>query len=71
MKVYHIVYKTVNILNNKFYIGVHKSTKLMDEYLGSGKWIGRSIKKYGRENFIRESVYKLVPMVKKLNWYLF
>lgn len=57
MKVYHIVYKTINLVNNKFYIGVHKSSKLMDEYLGSGKLISLSIKKYGRENFIRENLF--------------
>jgi len=57
MKVYHIVYKTTNLLNDKFYIGVHKSTKLQDSYLGSGKWISRSIKKYGRDNFRRENLF--------------
>lgn len=31
----HIVYKTVNKLNNKIYIGVHKQLGLeFDEYLG-------------------------------------
>lgn len=43
------VYKTTNLINNKIYIGVHKSKR--KKYLGSGKILKQAIKKYGKENF--------------------
>lgn len=51
---YHIVYKTTNTLNGKYYYGVHSTTIVNDDYLGSGTNIRRAIKKYGREVFKRE-----------------
>lgn len=50
MKFYYI-YKTVNLINDKFYIGKHESEKENDNYLGSGLLLNRVIKKYGSENF--------------------
>lgn len=49
-----VIYKTTNLVNGKIYIGL--DTKLKDTYLGSGLYIGRAIKKYGRENFKREII---------------
>lgn len=38
-------------MNSKFYIGVHKTADEYDEYLGSGKILRASVRKYGRNNF--------------------
>ena len=48
------IYKTTNLINNKFYIGKHCTTKLENDYLGSGKRLRYSIRKYGKENFKKE-----------------
>ena len=43
------IYKTVNLINNKIYIGQHNGKR--DSYLGSGKRLKYAINKYGRNNF--------------------
>jgi len=48
---FYTVYKTINLVNGKIYVGLHVTDKLDDDYLGSGKLIQAAIKKYGRENF--------------------
>lgn len=50
---YHIIYKTTNLLNGRFYIGMHSTDNIDDGYLGSGKRIIAELKKYGKENFVR------------------
>lgn len=53
-----IVYKTTNITNNHYYIGVHKqSGSSFDGYYGSGIGLKRALQKYGKENFVRETLY--------------
>jgi group I intron endonuclease len=46
------IYKTVNSINGKIYIG--KSNKNNSTYIGSGLKIKVAIKKYGRDNFTKE-----------------
>lgn len=51
------IYKTTNLLNGKFYIGKRVYRKKDDNwYLGSGIYLNRAIKKYGRENFKKEII---------------
>jgi hypothetical protein len=47
-----IVYLTTNLVNNKKYIGIDTKNNL--EYFGSGLYIKKAIKKYGKENFRKE-----------------
>lgn len=53
---YYYVYKTTNLINEKFYYGVHMSVKSNDSYLGSGKLLRLAIDKYGVENFKKEII---------------
>lgn len=51
IKIYGYIYKTVNLINGKFYIGQHKSPIFDNKYYGSGKIIKLALKKYGAKNF--------------------
>ena len=45
------VYRITNLLNSRYYYGVHETNNLNDSYLGSGIAIKRAVKKYGKHNF--------------------
>jgi hypothetical protein len=47
----HYVYKTVNMINEKFYIGKHSAYQFDPCYFGSGTAIRAALKKYGKESF--------------------
>lgn len=53
----HIVYKVTCLLDNRYYIGVRKTEVDFDGYLGSGVHIRNMVKAYGKQNFIRETLY--------------
>lgn len=54
---FYTIYKTTNLINNKIYIGVHRTENLGDTYLGSGIAINNAIKKYSVENFKKEILF--------------
>lgn len=47
-----IIYKTTNLVNNRFYIGKDKHNN--PSYMGSGKLLQQAISKYGLDNFKKE-----------------
>lgn len=56
---YGYIYKTTNLINGKYYIGMHRARKPGQQdlfYLGSGTALKLAIKKYGKENFKQEII---------------
>ena len=53
-KKFNYFYRIENLINGKFYFGVHGTDILADGYIGSGKRLKYAIKKYGIENFKKE-----------------
>ena len=53
----YTVYKTVNLINGKYYFGVHKTENPNDDYLGSGTYIKRAVAKHGKENFRKDVLF--------------
>jgi len=54
---YGFIYITTNKINGMKYIGMCKSSKSKEKnYLGSGTHFKKTVKKYGKENFVREIV---------------
>ena len=51
---FHYLYKITNVINNKYYIGIHSTNNLNDGYFGSGVKIRNSVRYYGKESHIKE-----------------
>lgn len=53
------VYETTNLINGMKYIGQCRFDRIngWENYLGSGTYVKRAIKKYGSENFSREILF--------------
>lgn len=63
MKEYWCIYRITNNINGKTYIGQHKyrdENNPMYGYYGSGVYLQRAYKKYGKENFSTEILYKRI-----------
>lgn len=56
----YYIYKTTNLVNNKIYVGLHKSDDIENDlYMGSGSAFSKAFKKYGRGSFKREILYSV------------
>jgi hypothetical protein len=53
-----LVYKTVHVPTNRFYIGRHVTNDIDDGYFGSGTIISRLLKKHPKEDFNRVILLK-------------
>lgn len=51
---HYYLYRVANKVNGKIYVGVHKTQRPDDGYMGSGKVIRDAIRKHGPENFEKE-----------------
>jgi len=60
------IFKTMNIINGKIYIG--RTERDDPKYLGSGVYLKFAIKKWGKENFIRETIEINVSSDRESYW---
>jgi len=61
---YYLIYRIINLINQKSYVGFHSTNNQYDNYLGSGIAIKNAIKKYGEGNFIKE----ILEYADESNW---
>lgn len=51
---FHFIYKTTCLITKCYYVGMHSTDDLNDDYFGSGRRLKGSVKRYGEENHHRE-----------------
>lgn len=54
---FYTVYQITNTINDKIYIGVHKTKNIHDGYMGSGTLLLRSQHKHGLHNFKKDILH--------------
>ena len=64
-------YKVTNLLDSKYYYGVHKTEDLNDNYYGSGIRIYNAVKKYGKNKFKKEIVLQFNTYQEALDYEAF
>ena len=69
----HYIYRTTCNITGEWYVGMHSTSKLDGGYMGSGKILRYSIRKYGKENHTKETLFfpKVVLKILILLWRLF
>jgi len=53
-KTIHYLYKTTCLITGRWYVGMHSTCNMDDGYMGSGKRLRHSIRKYGVDNHVKE-----------------
>jgi hypothetical protein len=64
-KLFHFIYKTTDVRNGNFYIGMHSTNNLDDGYIGSGTRLKHLIYKHGKDIFNME-ILEFLPDKKSL-----
>lgn len=59
------IYLTTNLINGKIYIG--QTTTNCKSYIGSGRFIKKAIKKYGKHNFLKVILLSNIESLEELN----
>ena len=54
---FYTIYKITNQVDGKIYIGSHKTSKLDDGYMGSGKYLKRAQELHGLDKFTKEILF--------------
>lgn len=55
-KLHNYFYKITNLVNGKYYYGIHSTNNLDDGYMGSGKVLLAAIKKHSKKKFTKEII---------------
>lgn len=51
---YHYFYRIINKNTQEYYFGIHSTNNLNDNYMGSGTFLKKEYKKWGKDSFIKE-----------------
>lgn len=61
------IYLTINLINHKVYVG--QTTTSRKSYIGSGKYIRKAIKKYGKDKFSKTVLISGIKNIAELNYW--